>query len=96
MPKGYLVGHFDVTDFETYKSYTAQAPGIIEKYGGKYLVRGGDFEPIEDQMPGSRTIVLEFDSLAQARTFYNSEEYQNIVGIRHSVATGAAILVEGT
>lgn len=95
MPKGYLVGHINVTDLETYKTYQAQVPDIIKAAGGRYLIRGGDSEAVEGEMPGARTVVLEFDTLSQAKAFYHSEAYAKIIGIRHEAASGSMVLVEG-
>ena len=47
-----------------------------------------------DALP-SRTVVLEFPSVKAAKAWYNSSEYQEIIGIRHANATGFAQIVEG-
>ena len=39
--------------------------------------------------------MIEFPSYARAKEFYNSDEYQAIVGIRHGASTGSAFVVEG-
>lgn len=95
MAKGYLVAHLEITDPGKYEEYRAQVPATIEQYGGKFLIRGGAMETLEgDPLPG-RTVVLEFPSVEQARTWYNSPEYQAIIGLRLGASTGHAQLVEG-
>ena len=42
-----------------------------------------------DALP-PRTVVLEFPSVEAAKAWYNSPEYQEIIGIRHANATGFA------
>ena len=91
----YLIAEVEVTDPETYQSYRAQTPAVIERYGGRFLVRGGAAETLEGEGQPGRMVVLEFPDLAAARRFYGSPEYQAIIGIRHQAATSRLILVEG-
>lgn len=91
----YLVGVVRVDDPETYKQYTAQTPGIIAQYGGKFLVRGGEVEAIEGADFTSRMVVLEFPSKDAFKTFYNSSEYQRVVKIRQDAAESNFWLVDG-
>ena len=41
MPKGYWVAKANILDDEKLSSYGKQAEIAIEKFGGKFLVRGG-------------------------------------------------------
>ena len=50
----YLIANVDVKDLEMYQGYTAQTPGLIAKYGGKFLVRGGELDQLEGSL-GRRT-----------------------------------------
>lgn len=52
-------------------------------------------EPIEGQWHGSRTVILEFDSVEAARNWYQSSEYQAVVGERHASAQANAVIVAG-
>ena len=70
-------------------------PATIEQYGGRYVIRGGEQELAEGDAPRPRTVVLEFPSLEQVKTWYNSPEYQAIVGLRLKAADGRAYYVEG-
>ena len=38
----YSISNITVKDWDTYREYMEKVPPVIEKYGGKYLVRGGD------------------------------------------------------
>ena len=91
----YIIAEVEVTDPETYQSYRGQTPGVVARYGGRFIVRGGAAELLEgDRQPG-RIVVLEFPDLAAAKRFYESPEYQAIIGIRHRAANSRLILVEG-
>jgi len=59
-----------------------------------FLARGGEAETVEGQTK-DRHVILEFDSLAAAKTFYNSPEYQENMKIRLANSTGDIVIVEG-
>ena len=95
MAKGYLIAQIDVHDAETYAKYTAQTPGTVANFGGKFIVRAGQWECLEGAEPGPRVVVIEFPSYEKAKEWYNSNEYQAIVGLRQAASTGSAFVVEG-
>ena len=94
MAKGYWVAHVDVRDPERYKDYVATAKPAFERYGAKFLARGGAWEAFEGQ-GRARNVVIEFPTLQAARDCYNSPEYQAAKAIRVTVADAEMIIVEG-
>jgi uncharacterized protein (DUF1330 family) len=92
---GYVVAHIEITDPEAFKAYQAVVPSVIAKFGGRYLVRGGAAEVREGEWPVSRLVILSFDSVDQARRFYDSPEYQEILPLRLNASTGTLAIVEG-
>ena len=94
MPKGYWIAHVDVRDAEGYKDYVAAAKPAFEKYGAKFLARGGAYEATEGR-GRARNVVIEFDSLRTAQDCYHSPEYQVAKAIRQKYADGEIVLVEG-
>ena len=95
MKKGYIIGQITITDPEKYRKYASSTQEIVQKFGGKYLVRGGDQDVKEGNPSGNRDVVVEFESLEKAKKFYNSEEYRKIIDIRKENSDGYIILVEG-
>ena len=91
----YIIAEVEVTDPETYATYRAQTPGVIERHGGRFLVRGGAAELLEGEKPPARIVVIEFSDLAAAKRFYGSPDYQAIIGIRQRAARSRLVLVEG-
>ncbi len=94
MPKGYVVATINVTDPEKWAEYAKDASEAIRKYGGRPLVRGGKHVPLEGQ-PGARNVVIEFDSVEQARRYYHSPEYQAAKAKREGACIAEFVLVEG-
>lgn len=91
----YLIVRVNVTDMEQYKEYMKLSPGIIEQYGGRFIVRGGQTMTLEGPEETNRVVVIEFPSVEQARTFYESPEYQRAISVRAGAATGQFVVVEG-
>lgn len=68
---------------------------LIARYGGRYLIRGGEVQELEGHLGLKRLIVLEFPSLEAARAFYDSPEYQPVKAIRLQSTTSDVALVGG-
>ena len=94
MPKAYVIAHITVTDPERYREYVTRDTPIVERHGGRFVVRGGRSETLEGASK-NRHVVIEFPDMEAARAFYNSDEYQEVSRIRHATADSDLILVEG-
>ena len=92
---GYVIVDNDVTDPEVYAEFRERVATTVETYGGRYLVRGGTAEAIEGNWTPHRMVVLEFESVAQARTWLASPEYTELKRFRVKSATARVIVVEG-
>ena len=93
--RAYVLVQVDVTNAQQYGQYTKLSPGIIEKFGGRFLARGGRTVTLEGAPARSRVVVIEFPSFERAQEFYNSQEYQAAKKVRAGAATAQFVLVEG-
>ena len=91
----YLIVRVTVTDMEQYKEYMKLTPAILEQYGGKFIVRGGETVTLEGPEETNRMVIVEFPSVEQAQTFYESPEYQHAIRVRAGAATAQFVVVEG-
>ena len=91
--KGYWIAHVDVTDPEGYKAYTAANKVPLEKFGGRFLVRGGRREVVEGKVR-ARTVVLEFPSYRTALDCYRSDDYQAVAALRKGKAELDLFIIE--
>lgn len=91
----YVVVTIEVNDPERYERYKKDAPQSIEKYGGRYLVRGGALETLEGTWSPRRLVILEFPTLQRAKAWLNSSEYSEARALRHACAKTEMIVVEG-
>lgn len=94
MPKAYWIARVDVHDAERYKDYVATARPAFERYGARFIIRGGAYEVMEGS-GRSRNVVIEFPTLEAAHACYASPEYQEAKAIRREVSEGDVIIIEG-
>ena len=74
--KGYVVCVYkNINNEEKLNEYAVKAIAAVEKYKGKFLIRGGKSIANEGNK-SPRTVVIEFLSFDEADIFYNSKEYQ--------------------
>lgn len=92
----YFVVEVNVTDPQTYEEYRKRVNPTLERYGGKFLVRGGTYETIEGNWKPQRLVILEFEDSEQFKRWYDSPEYTAARTIRFKASTGKAILIQGT
>jgi uncharacterized protein (DUF1330 family) len=94
MPKAYVIARITVTDPEAYAEYVKGATEAIRKFGGRPLARGGAYEALEGEAR-PRNVILEFESLEQAKRYYHSPEYQAAKAKRENAGIAEIVAVEG-
>ncbi len=93
--KAYLVANIHIHNDAIYAEYRKQLPALVERHGGRFVVRGGDVSQKEGDHPFKRVVVIEFPEMAAAEAFYNSPEYAPLIRLRQSASTGDLALVQG-
>ena len=91
----YVVVDIEVKDQEAYEEYRRLVPPLIEKYGGRYLVRGGEITSMEGDWDLHRVVILEFSSADRAMELFTSAECAPVAAIRHRAANSRTCMVEG-
>jgi uncharacterized protein (DUF1330 family) len=91
----YLVVNSTIDDQALLDDYLQSAGASAGLVPIKLLAMDTETKPIEGEAAGCRTVILEFESEGDFRTWYDSPEYQAIVGKRHAATTGFAILAQG-
>ena len=91
----YLIANVDVRDPDAYQAYRSRTGAIVERHGGRFIVRGGNIHPLEGEAWGRRLVIIEFPDLASAKGFYESAEYQDVIPLRTCAADGSLLIVEG-
>jgi len=91
----YVIADVEVIDPAAYEEYRKLVPATIEKYGGKYLARGGATEVKEGNWTPARLVILEFASMDQAKRWYGSPEYAPALAIRKRASRSKLVFAEG-
>ena len=91
----YVIAEVNVTNPDLFAEYRKLAPATIEKYGGRFIVRGGAVDTKEGGWSPARLVLIEFPSMDQARGWYHSVEYAGPLAMRLKAADTKLVLVEG-
>ncbi|HXW42452.1 MAG TPA: DUF1330 domain-containing protein [Xanthobacteraceae bacterium] len=94
MPKAYWIVRVSVRDEERYPDYLTAAKPAFEKFGAKFLVRGGPFETKEGSAR-DRNVVVEFKDRATATACYDSPDYRSARALRQRYADTDFIIIDG-
>tara|TARA_B100001123_G_C15149615_1_gene962978 strand:+ start:760 stop:1044 length:285 start_codon:yes stop_codon:yes gene_type:complete len=91
----YVVFQGEVADAHLYEQYKPLAADSVERHGGSYLVRGGDWITMEGKEPPTRNVIIRFPSMEAAKAWYNSVEYSAARPLRQEASTGSLYIIEG-
>lgn len=94
MAKAYLIARIRVHDKDGFETFKQMSTPLISEYGGRLLARNPDVEILEGNQQGL-VVLLEFDSMDEARRFYFSEGYTAAKLVREQASEADLILVEG-
>lgn len=91
----YYIAEFELADPEGIKPYREQVDATFKPYSGRYIVRAAGVNRLEGNPPSHRLVIIKFDSIEQARAWYNSPEYAKIRPFRQRSGHTNAYIVEG-
>ncbi len=84
----YWIARAKVNEPVAYKKYTDQVPGILAKYGGKVLARGGEYQIMEGPEKFHRFVVIEFPTFEDGVKCFQSDEYNEAAKHRRESGAG--------
>jgi uncharacterized protein (DUF1330 family) len=91
----FIISDVTIKDEAAVAINRARAAASIARYGGRYLVRGGEVQRLEgDWSPN--LIVVEFPDRETAQAWYRSPEYAAALELRDRAISRNLILVEGS
>jgi uncharacterized protein (DUF1330 family) len=92
----YAVGRLSMRDPSWVKDYGQRTAALVDKHGGRYLVRATAVERLEGAEPlPSVVVVIEFPSMANARAWYADPDYAPLIRLRQTGSDLDFVLVEG-
>jgi uncharacterized protein (DUF1330 family) len=90
-----VIAETNITDPEQYEQYKDASPSAVAAGGGRFVVRGGELAVLEGDWQPSRLVMLEFEDLAAAKRWYESEVYQEAKRLREGAAHMRIVAVQG-
>jgi uncharacterized protein (DUF1330 family) len=91
----YVIANVTVKDPARYEDYRRLVTPTVEKFGGRFVARGGAIEVLEGEWRPSRLVILEFPSMDRAREWWSSPEYSEAKAIRQATSEGTLVILEG-
>lgn len=91
----YVVVQVDVKDPVRYEDYKRLVPASLEKYGGRFVVRGGRTETLEGTWSPKRFVMVEFPDVERAKAWWTSADYAEAKALRQATSHTEMIVVEG-
>jgi uncharacterized protein (DUF1330 family) len=95
MPVYMVIEVTKIVDPDTYAEYQRRVPATVEKYGGRYVVRGGAVVSLTGDWNPARMVVLEFPSMERMTEWNFSSDYLELVPLRTRSTKTRAIALEG-
>lgn len=95
MPKAYWIVHVTITNPDAYADYIRLDTPVVERFGGSFIVRGGQHETPETKQK-DRHVIVEFPDYATALACYHSDAYQKAAAIRRANSDSDIVIIEGT
>jgi uncharacterized protein (DUF1330 family) len=91
----YLLIEIHVEDPDLYAEYTVQVMPLVERFGGRYLVRGGGVFPLWGDWRPDRLVLVQFETMDQVQDFLACPDYQALIPLRHRASLSRAVIAEG-
>lgn len=79
---------------ELYQEYKKHTLATIQKFGGRFVVRGAKTESLEGDWNPERLVILEFPDVQTAKDWWSSTEYTIAKNIRYQAADSKMLVVE--
>ncbi len=91
----YVIYDVDIRDPGPYAEFMNQVKPVVERFGGRYLARGGAHEVLEGTWRPRRLVLFEFPDMASARALFTSADYAPLKALRQSCSDGDVVVVQG-
>ncbi len=95
MPKGYVILTESIHDPEAMERYGEASRASLLEYGGRPLVVDANVEVLEGEWHGTRTVIVEYESVEKAREWYHSASYSEARPLRQAASDCNVVIASG-
>lgn len=91
----YLIAEHQIADAARFEEYRSKVAPMIERYGGRYLTRGGSHRVLDGAWHPTRAVIIEFPDMAALMAWYKSPEYQPLIELRRGAGKDVLLALDG-
>ena len=91
----YLLVRCRIHDYASFQAYSTRTAELVARFGGTYLVLGGDPEKLEGDLGEGAWVISQWASREAAMTFWNSPEYGEAKALRADNSDADIMLLQG-
>jgi uncharacterized protein (DUF1330 family) len=91
----YLIAEHLITDAARFEEYRSKVAPMIERYGGRYLTRGGSHRVLDGAWQPTRAVIIEFPDMQALMSWYESPEYHPLIELRRGAGTDVLLALDG-
>lgn len=89
----YMIAQYK--NLQEYDAYRKAVGPLNAKAGARILTKPGTAHAIEGEWPYESAVIIEFESVEHAKTFYNSPEYAEVKDLRKDAPAITIVMVDG-
>jgi uncharacterized protein (DUF1330 family) len=90
-----LFENLEINDFAQLEAYKTRVAPLVQRFGGRYVVLGGNAQLVEGDWAPRYLVMIEFPDLAHARQWYDSPEYEEVKRLRLAAGRFNGVILEG-
>ncbi len=90
----YLIAEHLIEDAERFEQYRRAVAPLIERFGGRYLTRGGSHRVLDGAWRPTRAVIIEFADMAALNAWYESPEYQPLIELRRGAGRDVLLAID--
>ena len=91
----YCIAELKIFDQDAYARYKGDVTAVVESFGGRFLIRGDQYDTVEGEWNPDYLVMIEFPDRATFHRFYDSPEYQGLKADRLAFAQTNVVIFEG-
>jgi uncharacterized protein (DUF1330 family) len=91
----FLIDVQEIIDEAKMAEYRQRVFPVVEEFGGKYRVIGGEQHVLEGDWKAVFPVIIEFENVELARRWYDAPEYKELKAMRLAATKGNTVLIDG-
>ena len=91
----YAMMDVEITDHAAFAEVSERARAVVEAQGGRVLVRGGAAEVVQGDWTPHRLVLVEFDSVERAKSWWNSPDHGELRAMLERCSNATVTIVAG-